>query len=174
VDKLEHPTGGLNVKRTAVISLLTAMLVLVLSVSLASAGRAENSKPYTLAKLTEKIDKLENKEISLTGTVIGICKSGCKMWIADGEYKEGDPFALVRAKDDAFKFEKDATGKKVILYGYAVAKYMDYCAESGEETEGAKKECEAPVSTGKQMEDTTSQKRAVKEVTFFATKVAYK
>ena len=57
------------------------------------------------------------------------------MWIAEGKYKEGDPFALVRAKDDAFKFDTDATGKKVVLRGFAVAKYMDYCSESGEEQE---------------------------------------
>ncbi len=162
-------------KRIATLSLLLAALALLLTAGIAAAEKDANQKPITLATLTEKIEKLDKKEITVTGTIVGVCKSGCKMWIADGDYKKGDPFALVRAKDDAFKFDADATGKKVILHGYAVAKYMDYCAESGEETEGAMDGCETPVGTEKKTDDKeTAKKSKVKDVTFFATKVIYK
>ena len=161
-------------KRTALISLFSVVtLVFLLSAGMAFTDKAADSKPYTLAKLTEQIEKLEKKEITLTGTIVGVCKSGCKMWIADGEYKEGNPFALVRAKDDAFKFDTEATGKKVILHGYAVAKYMDYCAERGEEQEGAMKECAAPVGTEKEAEKEADPKGKVKDVTFYATTIVY-
>jgi len=169
-------------KRIATFSLLIAALALFLSIGIAAAEKDAKLKPYTLAKLTEKIEKLDKKEITLTGTIVGVCKSGCKMWIADGDYKKGNPFALVRAKDDAFKFDTKATGKKVILHGYVVAKYMDYCAESGEETEGAMEGCETPVETSKETAKKVQQdgkkekaeKPTVKDVTFFATKVVYK
>ncbi|UCG51633.1 MAG: DUF4920 domain-containing protein [Candidatus Latescibacterota bacterium] len=160
------------------VTLLVLAVVFLLSAGVATAEKDAKSEPYTLSVLTEKIDKLEKKEVTLAGTIVGVCKSGCKMWIADGEYKKGDPFALVRAKDDAFKFDKDATGKEVILYGYAVAKYMDYCSESGEEQEGAMDKCETPVDAKKTKEKEETKEAAAKEkkkeVTFFATKVEYR
>ena len=162
-------------KRSAVVSVLVLALVFCLSTGVAVAKKDAEAKQYTLLKLTEKIDKLEKKEIVLAGTVIGVCKSGCKMWVADGEYKEGDAYALVRAKDDAFKFDPKASGTEVVLYGYAVAKYMDYCAESGKTQEGAMKECETPVKTAKdKVDEKATGKRELKDVTFFATKVKYR
>jgi hypothetical protein len=160
-------------------------LALFLTTGYAVAEKDADTKTYTLSLLTEKIEKLERTEIVISGTIIGVCKSGCKMWIADGEYKEGDAYALVRAKDDAFKFDTKASGKVVVLHGFAVAKYMDYCAESGEEQEGAMKKCETPVKTAdeetekektaeKKAEKDNTEKRELKDVTFFATKVEYK
>jgi hypothetical protein len=128
-------------------------LTLVLLV-LAVAARAEAPKTYRLSELAAQMEKVEKQEIVLTGTIVGVCKSGCKMWVSDGPYKEGDLFALVRAKDDAFKFEGAASGKSCTLKGYAVGEYMDYCAEEaqgGEAAEQARKEketgeCKAPVT----------------------------
>lgn len=143
-------------------------LVLFLSLGIAAAGPEKaTDKPLTLSQLADDIDTLEKKEVVLTGTIIGACKSGCKMWIAEGEYKEGDLNALVRAKDDAYKFETDAAGKTVTLTGYAVAKKMDYCAEKGELKEG-EATCESPVD-GKE----GAKKEAKLEITFFATSVEY-
>lgn len=155
------------------------MLVLILAVAFlfsaitATAEKDTKPKPYTLSSLTQDIDKLNKKDVALKGTIIGVCKSGCKMWIAEGEYEKGGLFALVRAKDDAFKFDKNATGKEVVLYGYAVAKYMDYCAETGEKQEGAMDKCATPVETTKEDTKNTDEKSKVKDVTFFATIVEY-
>jgi hypothetical protein len=172
-------------KRISLVSILVLALGFCLSTGFAVAEKAADVKPYTLTKLTEKIDKLEKKEVVLAGTIIGVCKSGCKMWIAEGDYKEGDVYALVRAKDDAFKFDTKASGKEVVLHGFAVAKYMDYCAESGEEQEGSMDGCETPVKTAKEKaedkkvekektEENKDGKPKLKDVTFFATKVEYK
>jgi hypothetical protein len=157
------------------LSLLALLVLFVLSAGVVIA-KDTIEKPLTLAKLTEQVDKLDKTEIVLTGTVVGVCKSGCKMWIADGEYKKGDPYALVRAKDDAFKFDKEATGKTVVLHGFAVAKYMDYCAESGDKKEGAAMDkCETPVTLAKdQKVDEKKEGMKVKDITFFATTVEYK
>ena len=161
-------------KRIVTFSLLLAALALLLSVGISTAEKEAKMKPLSLAKLTEKIEKLEKKDVVLAGTIVGVCKSGCKMWVSDGEYKKGDPFALVRAKDDAFKFDKDATGQKVILHGIAIAKYLDYCAESGDEQEGAMDKCATPVETADAKVKDGDKKGKTVEVTFFATKVAYK
>lgn len=174
-------------KRFGFFSLLTLAAVFCVSAVLVVAGEETDVKPYTISTLTAKIDQIEKTEVVLTGTIIGVCKSGCKMWIAEGEYKKGNPYALVRAKDDAFKFDTKATGKEVILHGFAVAKYMDYCADTGEEQEGAMDKCETPVETAKAKEKTeenktekgtagtqNAEKRELKDVTFFATKIEYK
>ncbi len=150
-----------------VVAVLAPALCFSVGSTVEEKGTVDN--PFTLSELTAKIDTLEKQEIVLTGTIIGACKSGCKMWIAEGEYKEGEAFALVRAKDDAFKFDTAATGKTAVLHGFGVAKYMDYCAETGEEQEGAMDECETPVETKKEV----VEERKVKEITFFATKVEY-
>ena len=146
--------------------LLLLPLTLALALALTTATQAGEKKkgtaknPYTLTELVKGIDKLEKKKVVISSTVIGSCKSGCKMWVADGEYKEGDLFALVRAKDDAFKFDTNSAGKTASLHGFAVAKLMDYCAEGGEKEAEEKKECAGPGTP-------------VKEITFFATKVNY-
>jgi hypothetical protein len=160
----------LNLRRTA-----TLVLTLLFTASLALAAKPQ---AYTLAELAKNIEKVEKKEIVLKGTIVGACKSGCKMWVAMGDYKDGDLFALVRAKDDAFKFDTNSSGKAVTLKGYAVAEYMDYCAEEaqgGETAKAAKAEkeagmCKAPVNTDK----AAKQAKKVKDITFFATTVEYK
>ena len=98
-------------------------------------GRPEHKEEAKeLMEFMENMEKYEKKEVSLVATLLGACMSGCKVWVADGEYKDGSPVALVWAKDDAFKFKTDATGQKVKLQGFAVAKYVDLCAiEKGEE-----------------------------------------
>lgn len=143
-------------------------LVLAFLLPLTHAGHAAPAEKkdapasYTLAELVKKIDQLEKKPIVLTGTVIGTCKSGCKMWVADGDYKEGDLHALVRAKDDAFKFDTKSTGKPVRLTGFAVGKLLDSCGNSDEEDgEG---DCAKPVKDGEKAEPK-------KQITFFATEV---
>lgn len=152
-----------------------AVLALLLGASLALAAKPQ---VYTLDKLAANIEKLEKKQVVLTGTVVGACKSGCKMWVAMGDYKEGDLFALVRAKDDAFKFDTKAAGKTCVLTGYAVAAYADYCADEAKGGEAAKAakheketgECKAPVATDKAAQG----EKKLQDITFFATKVEYK
>jgi hypothetical protein len=177
----------------------TSALFLTLSLLLAGVAVAENSaekkgtvdNPYTLSELMAGISELEKQEIVFTGMIIGACKSGCKMWISEGEYTKGDPFVLVRAKDDKFKFDTTAAGKTAVLRGFAIAKYMDYCAESGKEQEGAMDECEAPVKTAEQIKKEKAREPAqeeaakkaakqeaagekeLKELTFFATSIEY-
>jgi hypothetical protein len=152
-------------------------LVLFLSLGTAVAGeKGTTANPLTLTELAAGIGDYEKKEIVITGTIIGACKSGCKMWISDGEWKEGDLHALVRAKDDAYKFATDAAGKTVTLTGIAVAKKMDYCAEKGELKEGESDECDTPVDKKKEAKacaDTAAKKEAKLEITFFATSVDY-
>lgn len=160
----------LNLRRT-----VSLVLALLLTSSLALAAKPQT---YTLDELAKNVDKLEKKEIVLKGTVVGACGGGCKMWVAMGDYKDGDLFALVRAKDDAFKFDTNSTGKACILKGFAVAEYMDYCADEaagGETAKAAKAEkeaglCKAPVNTDK----AAKAAKKVKDITFFATSVEYK
>ncbi|MCH7226502.1 hypothetical protein [Haloferula sp. A504] len=145
-------------------ALVLAFLLPLTHVGHAAPGqKTEAASGYTLAQLVQKIDQLEKKQIVLEGTVIGTCKSGCKMWVADGNYKEGDLYALVRAKDNAFKFDTKSTGKPVRLKGYAVAKLLDYCAD-GSEKDG-EGDCATPVKDGGKDEPKI-------QVTFFATEVA--
>jgi len=151
---------------------LAAVLALFIGASMALAAKPQT---YTLDQLAKDIEKLEKKQVVLTGTVVGACKSGCKMWVAMGDYKDGDLYALVRAKDDAFKFDTNSNGKQVVMKGFAVAEYMDYCADKaagGEAAEAAKHEketgeCKAPVNTD-------AKTKKVKDITFFATSVEYK
>ena len=153
-------------KNIARLSMLAAGLALALTAGVVTAekpGTEASEAPYTLVTLTENIEDLDKKEVALSGTIIGVCKSGCKMWVADGKFKKGDPFILVRAKDDAFKFKTDATGKSVKLHGYAVAEFLDFCAKKGEinsKAKGAKSECAGPGDTDK-------------VITFFAARVKY-
>lgn len=152
-----------------------ALLTLVLTVGLSQAAKTTS---YNLDELAKNITKLEKKQVVLTGTIVGTCKSGCKMWVAMGDYKDGDLFALVRAKDDAFTFDVNATGKKVELTGYAVGNYLDYCADEaagGERAKEAKAEkasggCKAPVNT----DPKAKAEKKLQDLTFFATKVKYK
>lgn len=147
---------------------------------LLAAGLAQAAKPksYTLNELAKNIEKLEKQEIVLTGTIVGACNSGCKMWVAMGDYKDGDLFALVRAKDDAFTFDTKSAGKTCTLKGYAVASYLDYCADEAAGGEAAKAaaeekaagQCKAPVNTDK----AAKAEKKLQDITFFATSVKYK
>ena len=182
----------------------SSAILLTLCLLLAGVAVAEDSadkkgtvdNPYTLSELMAGIGELEKQEIVLTGRIIGACKSGCKMWISEGEYTKGDSFVLVRAKDDKFKFDPTAAGKTAVLRGFAIAKYLDYCAQSGKEQEGAMDKCEAPVKTAEQIEKEKAKKPAqekavqkeaakktakqeaagekeLKELTFFAISIEY-
>ena len=149
------------------LSILSVIFFLSLGIAAADAEKGTADNPLTLTELAAGIDKYEKQEVVLTGTIIGACKSGCKMWISDGSWKEGDLNALVRAKDDAYKFDTDAAGKTVTLTGYAVAKKMDYCSEKGELKEG-EKTCASPVDSTE-----GAKKESKLEITFFATSVKY-
>lgn len=162
-------------------TLLAILFITQTFIPHASASSLEQQGPLTLAALVENMEKYEKKEVSLVATLLGACMSGCKVWVADGEYKDGSPVALVWAKDDAFKFKTDATGQKVKLQGFAVAKYVDLCAiEKGEEktpkkdvdTAGKdKKDCDPPVKIKAQTEKEGAKE--LKSITFFATSVEY-
>jgi hypothetical protein len=161
------------------LSVFALVLFLSLGIAAADADKGTADNPLTLSELAAGIDGLEKKEIVLTGTIIGACKSGCKMWVSEGEWKEGDLNALVRAKDDAYKFATDAAGKTVTLTGFAVAKKMDYCAEKGELKKG-ESTCASPVDSKKTEKACTAPAGAEKkaadpklEITFFATSVNY-
>ncbi len=148
------------------------MLVCMLA-AVALAATPENAEPLTVAKMAAEVKALEGKEFQVAGTIVGACGSGCKMWIADGNYKEGDLFTLVRAKDDAFKFDTSKQGAQVILTGYVVAKYKDYCGDAAAAGKPEPKageqagSCKAPVKVE------TATEGELQEMTFFATKVEY-
>jgi hypothetical protein len=154
-------------------SLLPITLLICLMGALALADDAEKTAPLTVAAMATDVKTLEGHEIQLTGTIVGACASGCKMWVADGNYKEGDLFTLVRAKDDAFKFDTKQQGAQVILTGFVVAKYKDYCGDAAAEGKAEPKEgeqagtCKAPVKVE------TATTGELQEMTFFATKVEY-
>lgn len=160
--------------------LLTIFFISQTFIPYASASSLEKQAPLTLAKLVENMEKYKKKEITLVATLLGACMSGCKAWVADGDYKDGNPVALVWAKDDAFKFKTDATGQKVKLQGFAVAKYVDLCAIKKEEKnpkmdadspEKDKKDCDPPVKIKAQTEKEATKE--LKSITFFATSVEY-
>jgi len=151
---------------------LTVLLVsLMVSPGLATDKEAEVFNVKTMAA---DVAKIQGEEITVEGTIVGACKSGCKMWIADGQYAEGDLFTLVRAKDDAFKFDTKKNGKKVLMTGFVVAKYKDFCGDKDEEknakhtdTAEVADSCAAPVKVE------TATKGELEEMTFFATTVKY-
>ncbi|MCP4291768.1 MAG: hypothetical protein GY780_08020 [bacterium] len=152
---------------------LTAIILFAAMISLL-AGNVMAETVYTVKTMADDVAKVEGKEITIEGTIVGACKSGCKMWIADGQYKEGDLFTLVRAKDDAFKFDTKKHGAKVTMTGFVVAKYADFCGDKADhdndkhtETKEVKDSCAAPVN----VEDAT--KGDLEEMTFFATTVKY-
>ena len=160
-------------RKTSLYILLLTLVVISLAAAVCLAHDHDTEKALTVKIMAEQVKDLAEKEIYVEGMIIGACKSGCKMWIADGKYEEGDLFTLVRAKDDAFKFDTDKQGKRVRLHGYVVAKYADYCGDDAAEgkAEPAAGEqagsCKAPVK----VEDAT--KGELQEMTFFATKVEY-
>ncbi len=156
-------------------TMMTIAMVLLLTGLIAGPtfAKDEKTETYTVQTMADHVEKIQGQQITVEGTIVGACKSGCKMWIADGQYKEGKLFTLVRAKDDAFKFDTKKNGNKVLLTGYVVAKYKDYCGDDAEE---GKKEtesgeiagsCKAPVKVE------TATKGDLEEMTFFATTVKY-
>lgn len=143
---------------------------LLLCLSLASAyAVAAAIDTLTVPQLTQKIVEVEKKKITLTGTILGACMSGCKMWVGEGEYKKGDPFVLVWAKDDAFKFKTDAAGQKVSLQGFAVGQYIDLCSQEKKQEEGIKEgeSCAKPKALA------SDKEKKLESITFFATDIEY-
>jgi hypothetical protein len=118
------------------------------------------------------VERLQKREIRLAGTILGACMSGCKMWVAEDGYRPGDPVILVRARDNAFKFDTRTAGRKVFLTGIAVPGYVDTCATeaSKEKKPENRPGCAPPFRTG---EKEASAKGGVESVTFFATSVQY-
>ncbi len=177
--------------------LMTIVLATVLVSLIAAVGFAGDKEAvvYTVTTMADDVTKVQGEEITVEGTIVGACKSGCKMWIADGQYKEGDLFTLVRAKDDAFKFDTKKNGAKVQMTGFVVAKYKDYCGDAAEgkhddaadhadhadhadndehaknaeytDTKEVAGSCAAPVNVE------TATKGELEEMTFFATTVKY-
>lgn len=160
---------------------LSALMITILAAltftPLVFGSTSQNEKAFTLAQLADKIADYEKKEIMLIGTVLGACGSGCKIWVGNKDYKEGDPVALVWAKDKAFKFKSDAVGQKVMLKGFAVAKYVNLCpTENKKESKTAgdppghsKKDCDPLKKAGANQEKSGQ----LKSITFFATSVEY-
>ena len=157
--------------------LIPAILVALTFTTLAIGSTSQNENAFTITQLIDKIADYEKKEIQLTGTVLGACGSGCKMWVGNQDYKDGDPVALVWAKDNAFKFKGDAIGQKVMLKGFAVAEYINICPTEQKEQEKtaadqpdqAKKKCD-PL---KKDEAKAEESRKLRSITFFATSVDY-
>lgn len=155
--------------------LMTIVVTAVLISMIATVGFAKEATKtvYNVKTMETNVKKIEGTEITVEGTIVGACGSGCKMWIADGQYEEGNPFTLVRAKDDAFKFDTKKEGKKVVMTGFVVAKYRDYCgddaAEGKEETQDGELagSCAAPVNVE------SATKGDLEAMTFFATTVKY-
>lgn len=154
-------------------SLLSFTMLFCLLAATALAATPETAAPLTVAKMAADVKALEGKEFQVTGTIVGACGSGCKMWIADGKYKEGDLFTLVRAKDDAFKFDTSKQGAQVILTGYVVAKYKDYCGDAAAAGQPEPKEGETAGSCKAPVKVETATEGELQEMTFFATKVEY-
>ena len=154
-----------------------ALLLALFCATSVWASETPQTSEYTLSQLTQEFNSLEKQEITLVGTVISTCKSGCKLWLANGTYHEGDPYILVRAKDDAFKFDTKADGT-VALKGFAVGQWIDGCADKAKTGEEAKEEhaadgktCAGPAVTQTAAAEGT---KTLGEITFFATGVEYR
>ena len=165
--------------------LITVVLTVLLVSMIAAVGVAADKevKVFNVQTMADDVEKIQGEEITVEGTIVGACKSGCKMWIADGSYEEGNLLTLVRAKDDAFKFDTKKNGKKVQMTGFVVAKYKDFCGDKAEgehaehadhaehaETTDTKEvagSCAAPVNVE------SATKGELEEMTFFATTVTY-
>jgi len=130
---------------------------------------ATAAQSLTVPQLTDKISEIEKQEITLTGTILGACTSGCKIWVGEGKYKKGDSYVLVWPKDDAFKFKTNAAGQAVALKGFAVGEYIDLCASEKKQEEGVKEgeTCEKPTALNSEKD------KQLKSITFFATEVEY-
>ncbi len=128
------------------------LMVFLVAVSGLTVAMAEGQKDpvLTIGELLSGIKDYEKKKIVVQGVSVGTCISGGKMWIAEGEYKEGAPLILVRAKDDAFKFDRRAVGKEVRLHGYPLAYYADYCSSDDKtSSDPNKKTAHSPELEGK-------------------------
>ncbi|SHI92392.1 hypothetical protein SAMN02745165_01147 [Malonomonas rubra DSM 5091] len=143
-------------------------LSLFVALSIA-AGVVYASTSLTVPQLAKDIVTVEKQKIALTGTIAGACRSGCKVWLVEGRYKKGDPVILVWAKDNAFKFRTDATGRQVKLEGFAVGQYIDLCATEKKQEEGMKEgeSCPKPEVLEK------TKEKQLESITFFATSVEY-
>ena len=155
--------------------LMTIVVAGVLISMIATAGFAKEAPKtvYTVKTMETNVKKIEGTEITVEGTIVGACASGCKMWIADGQYEEGNAFTLVRAKDDAFKFDTKMNGKKVVMTGFVVAKYRDYCGDAAAEGKKETKDGEMAGSCAAPVNVESATKGELEAMTFFATTVKY-
>lgn len=131
-----------------------------------SATEGGKEAVVSVGELLTEIKQYEKKKVSIKGVSVGTCISGGKMWISEGEYKEGAPVILVRAKDDAFKFDRTAVGKEVRLEGFPLAYYADYCSsEDKNDPAHAEKTTHSTDMEGKEGD--------LKSITFIAESVEY-
>ena len=142
-------------------------VTLIAVFSLTSSASEEKTVPeVTIGELMAEIQKYEKKKVTVQGVSVGTCISGGKMWIAEGEYKEGAPLILVRAKDDAFKFDRKAVGKEVRLQGFPLAYYADYCSSE----DMSVKDHDKKVTHSKEMEGKGGD---LKSITIIAESIEY-
>lgn len=156
-------------------ALFTILFLAHIFISEAFANSQEKIATLTLSRLMAGIADYEKKEIFLVGTIVGACGSGCKVWLSEGEYKEGKPIALVWAKDKAFTFKTGATGKKVKLTGYAVGKYIDLCSLE-KKKQAVERDKVAPEKNKKDCQPVVEAKKTTNQldsITFFATAIEY-
>ena len=146
----------------------TILLVVMICVPGASALSAEGQDKVevTISELLAGIKDYEKKKITVRGVAVGTCISGGKLWISEGEYQKGKPVVLVRAKDDAFKFDRNAVGKEVSLVGYPLAYYADYCSSEDKQSIDHDKK----VTHSQEME---GKEKDLKGITFIAETVNY-
>ncbi len=160
-------------KTTKLMTIVLAVILVSLAATVGFAKDEAKVKIYNVKTMAADVKELDGKEITIEGTIVGACNSGCKMWIAEGQYKEGDLFTLVRAKDDAFTFDTKKHGKKVLMTGFVVAKYKDYCSDAAAEGKAAMKDGEVAGSCKAPVKVETATKGDLEEMTFFATTVKY-
>jgi hypothetical protein len=159
--------------RIAKLMSIVAVALMVSMIATAGFAKEATGTVYTVKTMETAVTKIEGKEITVEGTIVGACKSGCKMWIADGQYVEGNPFTLVRAKDDAFKFDTKKNGKKVMMTGFVVAKYRDFCGDDAEEGKAEPQDGELAGSCAAPVNVESATKGELEAMTFFATTVKY-
>jgi len=156
--------------------IVTILITLTLAPT-AFANSKQEANALNIDQLSSKIAEYEKKDIVLTGTVLGACGSGCKLWVGNENYKQGDPVALVWAKDNAFKFKGGIVGQKVTLKGFAVAKYVSLCPTEQKEQEKKKAEQKGDDKKNcdpfKKEGDKQEEAREVQSITFFATSIEY-
>ncbi len=149
-----------------IVGIFLVTLIAVTSSWTVSVAEKENIPVVTISELMSGIKDYEKKKVTVQGVSVGTCISGGKMWISEGEYKEGAPVILVRAKDDAFKFDRRAVGQEVRLQGFPLAYYVDYCSSDDKTSADPK----TKVTHSKEMEEKVGD---LESITIIAESIEY-